>query len=261
MNNRIAVVLAAASLCSCSRGMPEAKPFTGVVISKQPLSFPSTGITVDENGERFAWDTGRGIVSLADPSKVILSKTTIASPGAVEDVVAIPGGFFAVIARNEGRVVRNDGVFYSRFCYLPGSLPRPEQGPVVSQLSRAIAYGGDEGRIYVQPQTFNDAIAVDNQIGQFEMGNDQPLEWQPTPELEDMAGGMVVTSPHRLLLGLGSTLFEYDTGSQVFVRAVDLSNHVTRIDGLAIDKHNNTLLVLDGNAPQVLELAASATAE
>lgn len=260
MNSRITVVaVAAASLFSCSRGIPEAKPFTGVVISKQALAFQSTGITVDENGQRYAWDTQRGIVSLADTSKVVLAKSTIAAPATVEDVAAIPGGFFAVIARNEGRIVRSDGVFYSRFCYLPGGQPfNPAPGPVVSQLSRAIAFGGDEGRIYVQPQTFNDDTAVDNQIGQFEMGNDQPLEWQPTPELGGMAGGMVVTSPHRLMLGLGATLFEYDTGSEVFVRAVDLSNHVSRIDGLAIDKQNNTLLVLDGPTSQVLELAAAA---
>jgi hypothetical protein len=125
----------------------------------------------------------------------------------------------------------------------------------VSQLSKAIGFGEEEGRIYVQQQTFQDTVPVDSQLGQFEIGNDQPLEWQKTPELDGLAGGLVVTAPHRMLIGLGSKLYEYDSASQAYLRTVDLSASVFDIEGLAIDREKNTLLVLDGSSRQVLELS------
>jgi hypothetical protein len=258
MQVRIAVLLCVA-LAGCARGIPEAKPFEGTVVSRQQLAYTATGITIDEQGRRLAWNPSRGLVTI-DTDELILPAETVSQqvaigpqPGPVEDVVAIPGGRFGVIARNEGRIFRSDGVLVSRFCYLPGGF-NPAQ-PTVSQLSKAIGFGEEEGRIYVQPQTFQDTVPVDSQLGQFEIGNDQPLEWQKTPELDGLAGGLVVTAPHRMLIGLGSKLYEYDSASQAYLRTVDLSASVFDIEGLAIDREKNTLLVLDGSSRQVLELS------
>lgn len=247
----LAVILS--SLTSgCGRPLPKSEPFTSTARSQELLSFDATGITVDEAGRRLAWDSQRGLVALTQPGEVLLSSAI--SAAVIEDVVAMPQGRFGVIALNEGRILEADGKLVSRFCYLPGANLRPDEPePTLSQLSRSIAFGAEEGRIYVQPQTFDSGRAVDTQLGQFEIGNDQPLEWQAMTELEGIAGGMAITGQQRMLIGLGARLYEFDVRNERWLRGLDLSGRVASIEGLAIDPRTNTLLVLDGPGRKVLE--------
>ncbi|MBL8912513.1 MAG: hypothetical protein JNM17_17605 [Archangium sp.] len=250
-------IVAVALLAGCAR--PGSVPFS-VVERAQPqlLDLDATGITVDENGRRLLWASQRGLVTAAEPHELVMP---ILSSFAVEDVAAFPGNRVGVIGRGEGRVLdMTTGRAVSRFCYVPDSfgdspVPTPVNPvPTRTQLSRSIAFGADEGRIYVQPQTFENDRPVDTQLGQFELGNDQPLEWQGMEELDGIAGGMVVTRQNRILLGLGDRLFEYDSSTQTWGRSFDLAGRLVSIEGLAIDRTTNTLLVLDGPGRRVLEL-------
>lgn len=224
---------------------------------QQVLDFDATGITVDENGRRLLWASQRGLVTLAPPHELVMPTV---SAFVIEDVAAIPGNRVGVIGRGEGRVLDlADGRVVSRFCYVPDSFggfgqPTPQNPvPTRSQLSRSIAFGPDEGRIYVQPQTFENGRPIDTQLGQFEIGNDQPLEWQGMEQLDGIAGGMIVTRQNRVLIGLGVRIYEYDSRTKAWGRSMDLTGRLVSIEGLAIDRTTNTMLVLDGPGRRVFE--------
>ncbi|MBL8912512.1 MAG: hypothetical protein JNM17_17600 [Archangium sp.] len=257
--HRVVAVAVVALLAGCARQLPKSEQFTSTERSQQSLTFDPTGVTVDENGRRLLWDSQRGLVTATAPHELILDTRQAISSAVIEDVVSMPNNRVGVIARNEGRVIDlGTKAVVSRFCYLPGSLPQPNPTPenpqpTLSQLSRSIAFGVDEGRIYVQPQTFQDARAIDTQLGQFEIGNEQPLDWQQMEELEGIAGGMVITKQNRMLIGLGTRIYEYDALGKRWVRGLDLSGRLVSIEGLAIDRTTNSLLVLDGPGRRLLE--------
>lgn len=229
-------------------------------VSRTPLPRASTGVTVDESGRRFVWLRQLGLQELTETGlapTLFASSLQISPAPEVEDVVAISGGRLGLIARNEGYVVNaTTGELHSRFCYLPGGqFPQQDQPAtqVISQLSRSLGWNEAEGRIYVQPQTFRGAQVIDSQLGQFEPGLEQPLEWQPLPN-EMAAGGMAVVSRRLVYLAVGKEIREYDAEARRFGRVWNVGGLVGALTGLAYDAEHHTLLLLDEQ--QVVEVEA-----
>ena len=70
---------------------------------------------------------------------------------------------------------------------------------------------------------------------------------------------MAVESRSSLWLGQGALLHQYDASARRFVRSFDLgAEGVSSIEGLALDRSNQTLVLLDGPSRQLIELRLSA---
>ncbi|MFT3711656.1 MAG: hypothetical protein QM817_28800 [Archangium sp.] len=229
------------------------------VVKKQTLDSETTGISIDESGRRLIWQAAglQELLPSGGESMILLRDQLPMALRTVEDAVAVSGGRLAFVMRDEGYIVDlNTGGRVSRFCYVPEWDPQqqPVTRPVISQLSKSLAWSEDEGRLYVQPQTFEDGVLTGAQLGEFEPGFPQPREWHEL-QTNFLAGGMAAVGDQKVYLGVNQTLHLYDGKQNATVRSWDLSPWVDDITGLAFDKSSGTFLVADGVKFVELEIA------
>lgn len=228
------------------------------VQSRGRLEWRATGVSIDAEGERYLWVPGQGVVHLERGGpELILPAAMLGSRQrtSFEDLAVLDARRIALIAQDEGIVVdRHSGLELSRFCYLPDDVQW--QDPIAWQLSRALGYDPQEDRLYVQPQTFpgGGTTASTSQVGLFDPKQDEPLEWQDLAQPTFSAGGLAVQTRERTYLGMGTRLYLYDARAGTFGGWWDLFGTVTSIDGLAFDRLNRTLVVLDAQARELVEL-------
>lgn len=227
------------------------------VISRTSLARDASGVTIDAQGERFVWVRGVGLHQVKPEGLVLtLAVASLAMNPApdFEDVAIIDANRLALIAKNEGFVVgRASGQRLGNFCYLPGDVQQAD--PSAWQLSRALAYDAREDRLYVQPQTFTGyGTLTGSELGLFDPALPNPLEWQAFGERTFSAGGMAVASRARTFLGAGTRLYQYDATAHAFTNRWDLEGLVASIEGLAFDRQAGTVVVLDGEARELVEL-------
>lgn len=227
------------------------------VISRTQLGLQASGVTIDADGRRFIWVRGAGLHEVtADGTRLVLDVNRLgAAPMPdFEDVAIIDANRIALVAKNDGFVFdRTTAVMQNNFCYLPGFTQ--EQDPSAYQLSRSLAYDAQENRLYVQPQTFTGFDQLTgSQIGLFEPTRSEPLEWQTIADNNFIAGGMAIVSRQRTFFGAGTRLFQYDAAAGRFDGWWDLRSLISNIEGLAIDRKNGTLLVLDSGRLELVEI-------
>ena len=253
-----------ALFASCARPQvaePAPLPLAAIalpsVISRTPLGRDATGVSIDAQGQRFVWIRGVGLHQVTSEGLVLTLPLTLLGinpPPDFEDVAIIDANRVALIAKNEGFVVgRTTGQQLSRFCYLPPEMQQND--PSAWQVSHALAYDAQEDRLYVQPQTFTGyGTLTGSQLGLFDPALPTPLEWQSFGERTFSAGGMAVTSRQHTWLGSGTRLYQYDATARTFANWWDLEGLVSRIEGLAYDRQAGTVVVLDGEARELVEL-------
>lgn len=188
-----------------------------------------------------------------------------AEPGLLEllDIVALGDDRFALTTRNMGYELDLDtGVLTEHFCYEPGEeIPRdpvPQPPTPTVEVSRSVAYAAEENLIVANPQTVTDDVnqrAIFSEVAIFDRSSGQELRFVNLRDADFSAGGLVVLDFPTLIAGEGSKLVEIDFESGAKRAFLDLSGlDVSDIEGLAIDRAADELLVLDGSTQRLLTL-------
>lgn len=192
------------------------------------------------------------------------SRVWTAEPGVLEllDIVALGDERFALTTRNMGfELDLSTGALTEHFCYEPGDIPRdpvPQQPQPTVEISRSVAYAAEENLIVANPQTVTDDVlqrGVFSEVAIFDRTSGEELRFVNLRDAEFSAGGLVVLDFPTLIAGEGSTLVEIDfeTGNKRNFLGLGGLN-ITAIDGLAIDREANELLVLDAATQRLVTL-------
>lgn len=217
-----------------------------------------TGVAVDPTGARYVFDEASGLYRFGDDGALdlVLARDAMPDPGVpvrapFTDLVAIGRGRFAITALGEGFLLDLGlASMQPYFCYVPDGLPED-----YDQRTDAVTYDEDAGLLYAQPRTFDAAgNLLASQVASYAFQTGEDLEWR-TLAGDVASGGMAkVPDVDGLLVAVGSGLRELH--GYELTETIDLAPlGVVRIDGLAVDRVARTLLVLDGEADRLHELA------
>ena len=129
---------------------------------------------------------------------------------------------------------------------------RPDDGH--DQRTDAVAYDPDAQLLYAQPRTFDAGHhLLASQVASYSLATGADLQWFDVTD-DVAAGGMAkVPGVAELVLGVDTALclLALDDVDEV----LDLAPlGIVGIDGLAVDRAARTLLIVDGDAAQLLEL-------
>lgn len=257
-----AVLCAVISLAGCGSSSDELEEPRSRVDLRDALEVAdanAVGVTVDASGRRFVLDQDAGLFELtADGTIPVMRMADMPDPGVTvelpyTDVAALGNDQFALTAIGQGFLL--DVPLHRQslyFCYEPGDFPEDER-----QATSAVTFDAESNRIFAQPQTFASGIEqpVSSQIGAFDRASGADLQWYAMPDADFRAGGMAVAPDGTLVLGSGPTLLRFDTTTAGLGRTQPLDRYgVTRLEGLAIDASAGTLLAIDADADQLLEI-------
>jgi sugar lactone lactonase YvrE len=140
------------------------------------------------------------------------------------------------------------------FCYEPEDMSFWEQ-----QLTHSVTFDHERGLLYAQPITFEEGgfenpIALSSSVGAYSLEGGQPVSWFPMPEQDFLAHGAAVDDDGSLLLGHGNEIYRFDPTATSEPQLLGVVSRVDRIEGLAVDAENNTLLVVDGGRDELIEV-------
>ncbi len=224
------------------------------------------GVTVDAEGQRFVLtETGQLFERVGEAWELRWTEPSGLPP--VTDIVALGEGLFALTTRNMGYELDiATGGLTNHFCYLPGEEIRDEPPPQTvrptAELSRCVAYDASANLIYAQPQTItDDRDAMEmlfSEVAVFDRTTGEELFFRNLDDAAFSAGGLVAMGDGELLYGERTRLLRgsFDSGDHEAV--LDLrSVGIERIEGLALDRAGDALLVVDGEG-QLTELRFSA---
>ncbi|MFN0248884.1 MAG: hypothetical protein ACKV2T_18485 [Kofleriaceae bacterium] len=217
-----------------------------------------------EDRARFVFDRDAGLLRIdGETVTTVIDMASMPNPGPTApinppftDLVAIAPNVFAITALNDGYLLDTQALTLTQhFCYLPGE----EQGtPVVaSQRTDAIAYDAENDRIYAQPISY-DAVGtfVQSQLARYDATTGTDNLWNGVePTVAATAMMVSATDRDRLILGQGPIVSFATMASSNPVVVEDLSRFgVSSIDGMAIDRAANTLVVVDSVADAVFDI-------
>lgn len=218
------------------------------------------GVTVDASGARVVLDEQAGLyrVDGDGTATVVLAMADLPDPGLeVEirrpftDLVALAPGQFALTAIGDGFLLDVGARTLARhFCYEPGGFPTDQE-----QRTNGLAYDPAVDRLYAQPRTFEDGEVVRSEVAVFSRPDGDDLAWLDVPD--DLDGGGLAVAPGggALWVGTGARLLRFDLTTARLSTADDLRRFgVGRIDGLTVDTVAQTLLVVDGDDDELIEL-------
>ena len=240
------------------------------VTSERYVLDAELGIFAVENGAaRRVWDAAR----VADYGLTTDSRFT--------DLAALGDGRFALTARNEGFLLDlSVDALALHFCYVPGSMileedpppPPPEEEepeeeipielepvePVEStyeQLTNALTYDAERDLLLAQPRTFDEAGAVLlSHVALFDRASGYEQAWFRLDDPQFFAGAIAKRSANVFLLARGSDLFAFRVGVELMTEVRSLGElGVERVEGMAVDTKNQTVLLLDGATGRLLE--------
>lgn len=215
------------------------------------------GVTLDATGRRLVLDEEAGLFAIAadGTATLVLALADFPDPGVAirppfTDLTAM-GGQLALTAIGDGFLLDlAAGTLTRHFCYEPGGFPEYQE-----QRTNALGFDPSTGRLYAQPRTFDDAgTLLRSEVGMYAADTGLDLNWWSLPNDLD-AGGLIVTGPNQLVLGVGARLHRYDLTASRLTLLDDLTGFgVTAIDGLALDPAANLLLVVDGSRDQLVAI-------
>ncbi len=220
------------------------------------------GLALGADGTRFIFDENAGLFRVDGETVVeVIGMGSMPDPGPTApikppftDILLYAPNVFAITALNDGYLLDTQAMTLTQhFCYLPGD----ESGvPVVSeQRTDGIAYDAAANLIYAQPIS-RDATGgfIKSDIAIYDAATGLDLEWYSV-FIEQPATAMMIGSELRdLVIGHGSMLSEWTRGSSV-VAIEDLARFgVASIDGIAIDRDANVLIVVDRVTDAVFDI-------
>lgn len=262
-------VAACVLVLGCQQAPPDQEAATRI-----DLRAALTQSSVSAVGVAVAPDTGRWIVfdeqtglfevDASGNASVVVSMDAMPDPGVdirypFTDVVALGQGRFAVTAIGDGFLLDvGRQTMQQHFCYVPEDLPSD-----LDQRANAVAYDPATNQLLAQPQSFDPATdtLVASQIARYDGVSGADLDWYGI-DTNFLAGGMAVEAEGTVLLGAGSKLFRYDFTSYTLSEIDELSRFgVSSIDGLAIDSAGSSLLIVDDELDELVELKLAQLAD
>ena len=217
------------------------------------------GVAVDPDGRRFVLDEAEGLFELTGSGSVpVVRMNDMPDPGVevalpYTDLAALGRGAFALTAIGAGFLLEPDVQRLSlHFCYEPGFFPEEQR-----QAASALAYDSAADRIYAQPQTFQSGVEqpVASQIGAFDRESGADLEWYSLTSPGFRAGGMAIAPAGVILLGAGASLVRFDSATGRLATVDELTRYgIVRIEGLTVDPAAATLLAIDADADELVEV-------
>jgi hypothetical protein len=217
------------------------------------------GVTVAPDSDRqFLLDTDVGLVELDGDgnASVAIAMTAMPDPGVevrlpYTDVVALGNEQFALTAIGDGFLL-DVAARTSRlhFCYEPGFMPDD-----FNQRTDSVTYDAARDEIIAQPQTFDgEGALVQADVGFFDRASGFDLEWKSVDQ--NMLAGGIAAVGASVYLGRGSKLLHHDRATGMVVEVDDLARFgVGRIEGLAHRAGSASLLVVDGEHDELVEIA------
>jgi hypothetical protein len=171
-------------------------------------------------------------------------------------------------SRSRGRTPRRERADWNgsgRDAGAPATAQPTGNDPI--QLSFSVAHDAAAELLYAQPRTLDEGGAgptTENFVASYDEATGADLDWWAIEDLDFSAGGIAVLADDgsgstRLLMGQGSELFVFDTGTDELTPLAGVSSAgVTDIGGLAIDREQQTLLLADPGALEVVEVRLDA---
>jgi hypothetical protein len=222
------------------------------------------GVAIGANGERFVFDEQRGLYQVTGDTAVPvvsmheLPVTTVPLQLPFTDLAAISPGVFALTAIGDGFLLDTTAMTLTQhFCYLPDGTPSD-----LMQRTDAIAFDPATDRIYAQPvTTTTDGMFQYAQMAGYERATGNDLAWYAAPD-SLAATGMAIVPEHGLVVGQGSRLAQFDVATSQTSQLADLTAFGVRsIDGLAVDAAAGTLLIVDRETDELVEIELSVLAD
>lgn len=238
-----------------------------LVLAQTDLGYGAlVGVTVDAEGRRFVLSEAGDLFERVGDSWELRWSEPSGLP-AVTDIVALGEGRFALTTRNMGyELDLATGGLTQHFCYLPGDEIREEPPPQTTrptaELSRSVAYDASANLLYAQPQTItDDGGAMEmlfSEVAVFDRVSGDELFFRNLDDAAFSAGGLVAMGDGELLYGERTRLLRGNFESGDHQAVLDLrAVGIERIEGLALDRTADALLVVDGEG-QLTELRFSA---
>lgn len=253
----LVVVIAGCGTDSPPPGEPRSRVDLRAAIPSGADDVNVIGVAITPDGQRFVFDEVRGLYRIdGSTATVVVRMNQLPVPNVpiqlpITDVVAIAPDLFALTAIGDGFLLDISAMTMTQhFCYVPDGTPEN-----LTQITEAIAYDPTLDRIYAQPRTFNGPSLVSAQIAGYVRESGQLIDWHDVdPGIE--AGGMAVIPNIGLVLGQGSRVDHFDAETRRTDLVADLASYgVSWILGLAYDADAGTLLVVDGNSDELVEIA------
>ncbi len=241
------------------------RDLTGLV----PAETTFSGVTVDpKTGETYLLDPKVGIYQLSDTKAELIFQLGDVVPeegppdGEFSDIAALGDEVFALTVPDEGYLLNLEtGVMWAHFCYFPPfeiendlplsstsvSVAFEQQGLEVWQMTNALAYEPEAGRIWAQPRTLNkeNNQVLGSEIANFDSLTGDPQEWYLLSEIDFLAGGIAVYDG-KIVVASGSWLRIYDRALGLIESTIDLVPHgINEVTGLQ-NTAEGELLVVDG---------------
>lgn len=253
----------------CQQQLPDQEPTSRVDLrgALAQSSVSAAGVAVaPDTGNWLVFDEQTGIhqIDAGGNASVVLDMAAMPDPGVTirypfTDIVALGQGQFALTAIGDGFLLDvNEMTLQQHFCYEPGWLPEN-----LEQHTNAVAFDPTTQHLLAQPQTF-DPVTGDltvSQIARYDRSSGVDLDWYDL-DTDFLAGGMAVEAGGSVLLGAGSTLFRYDFTSRTMREVDELSRFgISTIDGLAIDTRRGSLLVVDNELDELVEIGVDLLAD
>lgn len=236
--------------------------------------FDLAGLEGTPSGIAIEPDTGRrllllehGAIVALDGGEVLWTGMPTQGGTAFSDIAALGGQRVAITSVSDGYLVDlPTGHIRPHFCYEPGWWEGNGEDPV--QISQAVAFDATRRVLYAQPRTITQGgfgEVTESFVSAYDEETGADVAWWGVPDLSFVATGMAIleTGPEitdaRLLLAAGQTLHAFDGATGDLVPAGDLATAgVATVNGLAIDREARTLLALDLEGPEVVEIRLSA---
>jgi len=258
-----ALVAASSLVIGCQSDLPEEEP-TARIDLRSALNVGAVsaiGVAVaPDTGAWVLFDEQSGIYELdaAGSATMVMDVGSIPSPEGIRypftDIVALGQGEFAITAIGDGFLLNvAEGTLTQHFCYVPDGLPAE-----MDQRADALTYDSERQVLLAQPQTF-DAFSGDlvtSQIAIYDRVTGTDLEWHDVGDATFIAGGMVVEADGNVLLGEGSNLHRFHMPTRTMFTIDTLSRFgVGSVDGLAIDRNSQSLLVMDNTHDELVVIS------
>ncbi len=230
-----------------------------------PMQSPAVGVTVDpDTGAQYVLDASNGmfLVTESGLEEVASWQQLVPIDGwdrrPYTDAVAVGGGKFAVTVESDGLLFDLETKTTTQhFCYEPGFMETGGDWIETYQLTNSVSYNPITDQIVAQPQTFGDGPLIAS-IGLWdrEIGG-QPTAWFDLPWADFSAGGIVMDSEDRILMGRGALLFQMKLGQDGEpTPMMDLAEFgVIDIAGLALAPNGNLVVLNDGPTDELVEIA------
>lgn len=206
------------------------------------------------DGRRYIFDAQQGLFALdGDRVEWIVEMGQMPDPGPTApirppftDLVAYAPNVFALTAIGDGYLLDTEAMTLTQhFCYLPGD--DGTGAPLaITQRTDAIAFDALTNKIWAQPITRDVAgTFIRSEVAVYDGTTGADEHWFQVGD--EVVATAMLARDGGLVLAQGSVLTAFFEGAPGRNETIDdLARFgVTSIDGMAIDRENNTLIVVD----------------